>query len=263
MDDRIEQVLGILEAAPSCEAVGAAIRLGGETLYGGLRPVPSGGLPDLTVEADRKIAQAERKFAELLHGVAQRDDCPEQAALALNLKLFVEQMNEVAVAVGRITIECGVGKPCPDLVPFLDEATGHELRGDPQRVLEPGFSLKLRSPYFPWPTGYDWEEDVTVTDPIGPRECVAVFKETRGLMLRLHLERIDVVRDPWATPMLARGTKIPVFSLEWVPSQYGKTWNICNTGEGLETTVSQRIKQDIPLNFFWRYYGKAWPKKRY
>lgn len=82
-------------------------------------------------------------------------------------------------------------------------------------------------------------------------------------MLRLRLVRIDVVRDPWATPMLARGTKIPVFALEWVPSQYGKTWNICNHGEGLKTTVHQRVKQDGPLTYFWRYYGKAGHKKHH
>ncbi len=257
MDARVEQLLSIIANAPSCEAVETALRLGMETLYGGLRPLPSRDLLRETVAADRKIAKAETDFAGTLDEFIDGGRCPGVSRLAVDLKFFVEQMNEVAVAVGRITIDCGVGAPCEGLRPILDEDTGHEVFDRPAEKLKPGFRLKLRSPFVPWNTVHGWKEDVVVTDPIPPKSCVAVFKETRGLMLRLHLVRIDVVRDPWATPMLARGATVPVWALEWVPSQYGKTWNICNDGTKLNTTVSQRVKQDVPLLYFWRYYGKA------
>lgn len=263
MDDRINQVIATIEGAEGCQAAGQAIGLALEALYGGLRPLPSRDLRDETLAADEKIADNERRFAKALEGFAARPDCPEEQAQALDLKLFIEQMNEVALAVGRETIKCGVDAPCEGLVPFLDEPTGHEVRGDPRRKLRPGFFLKLRSPFVPSNFVRGWEEDPFLTEPISAGECVAIFKETRGLMLKLHLERIDVVRDPWATAMLARGTKIPIFSLEWIPSQYGKTWSICNTGRpSLETTVTQRVKQDVPLTYFWRYFGKASWKKR-
>lgn len=105
MDQRIEQLIRVLAANPSCEAADTAIRLGLETVYGGLRPLPSADLPEETLAADRKIAEAEVGFAAALERFAQGDRCPAQQALALDLKLFIEQMNEVAVAVGRITID--------------------------------------------------------------------------------------------------------------------------------------------------------------
>lgn len=258
MKQRLEQVIGIINSTESCQAAATAIGLGMETLYGGLRPVPSRDRLEDTIQADRNIADMERGFAYALQQFIASKRCPEVAGMALDLKLFVEQMNEVAVAVGRITRNCGVGKPCDDIVPMLVEKDGHEKIDQVVGPLRPGFAVKLRSPFVPWNTSLGWEEDVMVTDPIPLGQCVAVFKETRGLMLRLRLVRIDVVRDPWATPMLARGTKIPIFALEWVPSQYGKTWSICNVrGRGLVTNVTQRIKQDIPLNYFWRYYGST------
>lgn len=261
MDARIGQVVAVLQGGGGCAAVERAVQLGLETLYGGLRPLPSADLLEETVAADQKIARNEQLFAGALGEAAGRDDCPEVQARALDLKIFIEQINEVAVAVGRVTVKCGVGRPCDGLEPFLDEMTGHEVRREPIKALEPSFSFKLRSPFVPTNFVSGWEEDLFETEPIAGGECVAIFKETRGLMLKLHLERIDVVRDPWATATLARGTKIPIFSLEWVPSQYGKTWSICNTGKGLETSVSQKVKQDIPLNYFWRYYGKGkWGK---
>ncbi len=255
MDQRIQQLIGVLSEDPDCKAADTAIRLVLEILYGGLRPLPSADLLRETLAADRKIAEAEVSVAGALERFAQGSRCPDQQALAVDLKLFIEQMNEVAVAVGRVTIGCGVGKPCPGLVPMLDEATGHELRGDPEKKLYPSFSLKLRSPFVPWASVYSWQEDVFPTEPIPPGECVAIVKETRGLMLKVHLERIDVVRDPWATALLARGTRVPIWALEWIPSQYVKTWNVCNVVKPrLETTVTQRVKQDIPLTYFWRYY---------
>ena len=106
-----------------------------------------------------------------------------------------------------------------------------------------------------------------ITEPIELGSCVVVFKETKGLMLRLHFERIIVVTDPWvATFGVPRGTKVPIWRLEWVPSQYVKEWNMCNktiknadgtVTTGIENTVTQRVKQDTALNFFWRFYPKT------
>ncbi len=259
MNDRLNQLIRIITEGPLdvCEAAAEAIRHGMEVLYGGLRPLPTPGeVRAITIQADHAIARNEKIFAEALDQFILGDRCPDQAGEALDLKLMIEQINEVAVAVGRVTINCQEGKPCSDLVPFLDEETGHEIVRDPNQIVTVPFSLKLRSPFVPSNTTFRWQEHVVSTQPIPPSSCVAVFKETRGLMLRLRLVRIDVVRDPWATALLARGTKIPVWALEWVPSQYGKTWSICNVGGALKTTVTQRVKQDIPLNYFWRYYHK-------
>ena len=263
MKDRLNQIINVINSAQNCETSATAVRLGMETLYGGLRPVPSRDRLTETIEADRNIAEMETALAGALQKFAASGKCTEAAAMALDLKLFIEQMNEVAVAVGRFTIECGVDKPCEGLIPVLDEETGHEDFTQLAKPLKPGFSIKLRSPFVPWNVIHGWEEDVMMTNPIPLGSCVGIFKETRGLMLKLRLVRIDVVRDPWATPMLGRGTKIPVWALEWVPSQYGKTWNICNIkGSGLQTTVTQRVKQDVPLNYFWRYYGSAGHSKK-
>lgn len=261
MDQRIEQVLGMITGG-TCAVAEQGIQLGLEALYGGLRPLPSGGLREATLKADRMIADNERKFANALDEFARGGDCPAAQARALDLKLFIEQMNEVALAVGRITERCVAGRPCEGLAAVLDEETGHEidrpLHLPPARPLQVGFSAKIRSPFVPGGFTRGWEEDPFLTEPIARGECVAIFKETRGLMLKLHLKRIDIVRDPWATATLARGTKIPIFALEWIPSQYGKTWSFCNHGEGgVKTTVTQRVKQDIPLTYFWRYYGSA------
>ncbi len=52
-----------------------------------------------------------------------------------------------------------------------------------------------------------------------------------GLMLRLTLRRIIIVSDPWvATFGVPRGTRIPIWTLELVPSEYAKEWNITRLG---------------------------------
>ena len=95
-----------------------------------------------------------------------------------------------------------------------------------------------------------------MSEPIPSGACVVVFKETRGLMLRLHFDRIIIVNDPWVNTFgVPRGTKIPIWTLEWVPSEYVKEWNICNDNGTINTTVSKRVVQDIPLKYFWRFYG--------
>lgn len=261
MKARLDQISKIIGEAGNCEAVGAAIRLGMDVLYGGLRPVISMDLVDETRDADQNIAKREIAFAEVLDRRIQSGKCPDQVPAALDLKIFVEEMNEVALAIGKITEKCGKGSdlhkdPCDQLQPILDEATGHppDIETLPRKIAA-GFSVKLRSPFIP-PYTHRWDENVVVTKPLGPGQCVVVFKETKGLMLRLVFARITVVADPWATPQLARGTKIPIWSLRWVPAEYVKEWNICNTGRGIHKTVTQRVKQDIPLTFFWRYYPK-------
>lgn len=258
MDDRVRQLISLVAEAPNCETYEASLLHVVEILYANARPLPTDGeLRHETIQADKKIAEHEREFVGALQNAILAGKCPGSAGLAVDTKFLVEQMNEVAVAVGRATIGCGEGKPCPDLVPFLDEETGHEIVQDPNQIVRIPFSLKLRSPFVPANTTLDWDEHITSTGPIAPGHCAAIFKETRGLMLRLRLVRFDIVRDPWATAMLARGTRIPVWTLEWVPSQYGKTWNICNVDGTLRTTVSQRVKQDVPLNYFWRYYADS------
>jgi hypothetical protein len=266
MQQRLDQVIGILQETRTCGAAAAAIDDGMEILYGGLRPLPSPNVQNAEA-ADQEIARNEMRFAAALNQFAhQGEGCDEEQRRAVDLKLFIEEMNEVARAVGEITRQCGEGAsldapPCNELQPLLEEEPDSEPRPSvqtqAQRLIRPSFSVKLRSPFVPQWFGR-WEEDVRVTDPIGAGECVVVFKETRGLMLRLHFERVIIVRDPWvATFGVPRGTRIPIWALEWVPSEYVKEWNICHRADGkIEKTVTQRVKQDIPLNFFWRFYPK-------
>lgn len=263
MQQRIEQILRVFTEDPGCEAVGTAIDLGLEILYGGIRALPSKGeLLQQTTEVDRMARQNEGRFAQALETYARQGKCASLRGRALDLKFFVEEMSEVAQAVGRVTRQCGVGDvlnrpPCDDLHPLLDEADGEEMAlGTYPKPLHPSFSVKLRSPLVP-PWILVPQEDIRATDPIPPGHCSVVFKEFKGLMLRLHLERIIVVTDPWVTVFgFPRGTKVPIWRLEWVFSEYGKTWSFCNAGGKIQTTVTQRVKQDRPLSFFWRFYRK-------
>lgn len=272
MDQRLEQVIGVIREG-KCRTVPGALDLALATLYGGLRPLPSKGLLEETEEADRTIRNREQAVAEALNELVRSGRCQRQAADALDLKLFIEEMNEVAAAVGEFTRQCDVGdrldeEPCDQLMPLLEpehEPHHRTFRGDGDReeddaaakpralILRPSFSVKLRGPFVPV-YARRWKEAVSVTDAIEPGECAVVFKETRGLAVRLHLDRITIVRDPWAAPQLLRGTRIPIWSIEWVPAEYVKEWNICNRGYRIDKTVTRRVVQDTPLNFFWRYY---------
>ncbi|MDX1547690.1 MAG: hypothetical protein R3247_11915 [Rhodothermales bacterium] len=263
MDDRINQHIAVLTEVGDCSAVEVALRTFPAALYGGARIVPSRGeLERETREADQKTAENERRVVAAIEAMLGQGRCPALHGLAVDVKTLVKETNEVAVAVAPATTRCGDGSTleerfCNLIQPLLDEETGHEIFDDRAGVIRPGFFVKLRSPFVPWNTVFGWEEDLYRTDPIAPGECAAIVKETRGLMLRLIFVRFDIVRDPWATPLLARGTRIPIWALEWIPSQYVKTWNVCNQDGRLATTVSQRVKQDVPLNFFWRYYPAA------
>ncbi|MFD3191352.1 hypothetical protein ACFMPD_13890 [Sedimentitalea sp. HM32M-2] len=282
METRIGQLVEILETGDNCPTVATALDLTLGLVYGGTRPLPSKipqsldearelyG-PDISqreldiagrsLSANKVIsATAARVTAALAHRMRLKS-CPAQAGLAADLKFHLEEIEDVAAALGEYTALCGVGDSlvsgiCAQLAPVLDEQTGHILTpAQIPKTITRGFWLKLRSPFIP---RYNrrWQEYVRVIPPMDFGQCSAVFKETKGLMLRLRLDGFTVVRDPWATADLPRGTRIPIWTLEWVPSEYVKHFNICNTGDGVTSSVSQRVKQDIPLNYFWRYFAK-------
>lgn len=266
MEDRLNFLIETLDRSENCEVAETAIDGILEILYGGLRPLPTAGeLIEQTTEAHRVICDAEMRAAKALRNFVQSGDCHGQRGRALDMALFIEQMNEVARAVGEATGRCGEGgnleePPCDELQPILDEATGHEIvSGTAKGPIKKGYSVKLRGPRVPaWHKCLD--EDVLITEPIPPGHCVVVFKEFRGLMIRLRLERITVVTDPWVSTFgLPRGTRIPIWRIEWIFAEYVKQFNICNTGSRkpkIRTTVTQRVKQDYPLNYFWRYYRR-------
>lgn len=261
MGDRLSQLMKSL-SSPERNTVQAALDEAMEVLYGGMRTLPSPGVPG-TQTADEMIATSEIRLANTLFNVTQAGPADARAQ-ALDLKFMIEQINEVAQAVAPTTSTCGDGMqldqpPCNQLLPLIDLETGHEMpavRPPTGVIVRPGFSVELRGPAVPpWFKG--WQHDIRTTEPLSPDQCSAVFKETRGLILRLVFDRIIIVTDPWvATVGAPRGTAVPVWRLEWVPAQYVKVWNICNVAGALRTTVSQHIKRDIALNWFWRFYPK-------
>lgn len=274
MQQRLDQIIRVLQQKdPDPEAVGAAIDNGMGILYGGLRPLPSLGLREETHAAHMRIGQAELQLAKALEAFVQNGKPNEQKGRALDLKLLIEEMHEVAQALAQVTAECGlipdpddtntnprlveVG-PCDELAPLLDEEFGEEgavdasIQARPR--IGPSYQVKLRSPFVPRWFGR-WDEEVLISEPIATGECVVVFKESRGLMLRLHFDRIIKVNDPWvATFGLPRGTLVPIWTLEWVPSEYVKEWNLCNVDGTINKTVTKRVVQDIALKYFWRFY---------
>lgn len=261
MEQRLAQLRRALEEG-DCETVKTALDLiTPDGTSANMRVVPTKG-QEVTIGADRMLSDIEMKTAEVLKNFVLQGKCPQERGRALDLKLLLEQQNEVARAVAPFTNRCGEGdntnqEPCNMLQPVLDEETGHEVHQPRPAgvVIRFGFSVKLRGPFIP-PYIRQMQEDVRVTAPINPGQCVVIFKETKGLMLRLTFIRMTIVLDPWATPMLARGTRVPVWALQWVPAEHAKEWNICNIGGRIQKTVTQRVKQDIPLHYFWRYYPK-------
>ncbi|MDJ0826533.1 MAG: hypothetical protein QNJ16_13605 [Rhodobacter sp.] len=284
MQARMEQLVRILTEGESCEGVGAAIDLTLGLVYGGTRPLPSLVPKDLgeaqerfgrnidqddidiagrAETAQKDIAETVRRVIEALERLALGEGCPALGGRAADVKFFLEEMEDVAAALSGTTRQCTVGSslvdgPCAQLRQQLNEETGHLFKpGEAPEELFQGYEVKLRSPFIP---RYNrlWEEDVKLIPALQPGECGSVFKETKGLMLRLRLDGFTTVLDPWATPNLPRGTKIPIWTLTWVPSEYVKHFNVCNNdGKIVHTTVHQRVKQDVPLNFFWRYYPKT------
>jgi hypothetical protein len=268
MVTRLDQLLGHLATGEDCETAKAVLDLVPELTGANMRIVAGKDNAGDTLRADQLISSLELRLARELGNFVQKGKCTSLHGRALDLKYHIEQVNEVAEAVRKVTTRCGLGDrldtdPCDHFQPVLNEEDGHEVFGPPfpptqnarPVTIQPGFFVKLRGPYVPPYIG-EAQEDVRVTAPISPGQCAVVFKETRGLMLRLVFVRMVVVLDPWATPLLQRGTKIPVWALQWVPSEHVKEWNICNVGGKIQKTVTQRIKQEVPLNYFWRYYPK-------
>jgi len=261
MQQRLNQVIDTLKKSPSPNTLEDAIDDGMEILYGGLRPLPSKGpAQQQTEDANRAASAAEEQLAKALEELSKKNHAPPGT---LDLKLFIEQMNEVAQAVGQVTRQCGQGDqvntpPCDELHTRLNENNAQEVDpGTQPGVIGPGYTVKLRGPAIPrWSSG--WAEDVRVTPALAPGECSVVVKETQGLMLRLRFQRITVVSDPWVSTFgVPRGTAVPIWTLEWIPSEYLKEINICNSGGGSITrSVTQHVVQDPALNYFWRLYPK-------
>lgn len=279
MKARIGQLVEILQGSESCAAVETALDLTLGLVYGGTRPLPTriteagaqgADKDDLEIanraeRANVEIRETVGQVVSALHDLAMGGRCPELGGQATDVKFMLKEIEDVAFALSEFTAQCGIGDSlvegrCAQLRPVLDELTGHiivpgEGDGVPKRLVR-GFALKLRSPFVPrW--NRTWEEDVKLIPALAPGECGAVFKETKGLMLRLRLDGFTIVRDPWATQTLPRGTRIPIWTLEWVPSEYVKHFNLCNRDGTIEGSVTQRVKQDVPLNYFWRYYAKT------
>ena len=264
MQDRLNQIINVLDTTTDADAANAAIDLIMAETIANMRILPTGGDPQTvqdTQDADTTISGLEQQAAQALEDFVNNSPVQEAKSRALDLKLLIEEISEVAQAVGNVTQGLADGQQVPEaLIPLLDEATGEELLdgslGQGLGPIAPGFEVKLRGPFVP-PAQRDWYEDVIQTGPIGKNECSVVFKETRGLMLKLVFVKMTVVADPWATPLLARGTNIPVFALQLVPSEYVKTFEICNKAGKIDTKVSQRVVQDTALNYFWRYYANS------
>ena len=260
MESRLDQVIAALKSGKT-PAVEDAINDGMEILYGGLRPLPSkGDAMQQTEQANARVSEFEMALAQALEDASKKPNTPPGA---LDLKLFVEQMNEVAEAVGEFTRQCGEDDnvnlpPCNELHPRLNEQNGQEIapQSHDPGIITPGYTVKLRGPAVPrWTFG--WGETVVSTPAIAPGECTAVVKETRGLMVRLRFDRITVVSDPWVSTFgIPRGTAVPIWTLSWIPSQYVKEINICNSGGQIEKLVTQRVVQDPALSYFWKLYPK-------
>lgn len=264
MNQRVGQIIGILREAPPCSTAQGAIDETLEILYGGLRVLPTQGeAQEQSEAADRATREQEQALAQALENYARQAGSCDAGRDAVDLKLFIEQMDEVARAVGEVTRQCSQGDtldkpPCDELKPLLDEGTGREITppGGQAGVIRPGYNVKLRSPFIP-PFFSGFEEATVVTATVGSGECAVVFKETRGLMVRLRFAGITVVGDPWVNVFgVPRGSRVPIWRLEWVPSEYIKEFNVCNRRGRIVKQVTQRVVQDVSLNFFWRYYQK-------
>ncbi len=260
MEERLNQQLNIIANTKNPVVFEAAVHAVLEELTANRIPTVTKGLEEQTGEATAAFGEMATRVAQTLDEAIQR--FPKSGPNIVAVKRTVEHLAEMVEAISAITRECGEGdslneRPCDELIPLLDEETGHEINGRGEEKIIAPYTLKLRGPAIPR-GGSPWQEDISVTPAIARGECVAIFKETRGLMLRLRLERIIIVNDPWQSVFgVPRGTRIPIWTLEFVPAQYGKTWNICNEDGLLTTTVSQRVKQDVALNYFWRYFPRA------
>ncbi len=279
---RLDQVINILRSNPGPEAAEEAVNHGMEVLIGNLRPLPSKDLLEESTRAHNEFSDLERKFAGVLEQFikdGRRDGrSAEQKGIALNAKQMVEEMSHVATVLSQVTSQCGVGdfvlmqdvdnfnNPCSQLQPLLNSLTGLEDEpvfdiGTDQSlttVLGPSFSTNLRADIIPPRWSRDIPENVEVTGTLAPGECSVVFKEFRGLLLQLHLERITDIRDPNNNTGVSGTTSDPIWVLQWMPAEYGKQWSMCNTGDTsapeVTTKVTMQVVEDEGLLYFWRFY---------
>jgi hypothetical protein len=87
MQQRLEQIIDVLERADDCGLVEAIIDDGPEILWGGLRPLRSKGeLLDTTIAVDKAISEAELKFATALKQYANRGGLESSVAGHLTLR---------------------------------------------------------------------------------------------------------------------------------------------------------------------------------
>ena len=194
---QIIETLGDGQCIPSQRAIDDAM----EVLYGGLRVLPSKDDPTDTTDADAAQRQHELALAAALEQFSRSDTpCPVQKGRALDLKLFIEEISQVAEQLGQATSQCGAGDaldqpPCDELRPLLGEddqqsIIGGQSTGGPP-TLVPGYSYFLRSPALA-PTFRNIDEDTFTTEPLSSGDCASVLKETKGMMLKATFERIGL-----------------------------------------------------------------------
>lgn len=262
MQQRVDEIILILKSNPSCSTAQGALEHLIEVWSGGFVVEPTkGDALQQTTQANLVTRQNAMRIVDALQAYisAAGPDCAAKR-LAVDIKIFIEELDEVMVAAGQVTIRCGLNDICPPLQPLLDEATGAvaAVAATPARLgpIVPGFVVKLRSPFMP--TNFTGnEEEMVVTPALSRGQCAAVVKETRGLMVLLRFDGIIIVTDPWVSTFgVPRGTVVPVWRLEWVPAEFIKEVDICNTAQGIVKTVTQRVVQDTALDFFWRYFPK-------
>lgn len=159
MEKRLAQVTAILANEGAGRAAHeAALDDAMEVLYGGLRVLPTKGPAfEQMTAADAAVSAAEQQLSQALERYANGGAAGDLRGRALDLKLFIEEMNEVSAALTQFTSKCGEGDradepPCDDLQKILNEENGEEVFAGPfVRAFTRSYSVKLRSPRVaPW-----------------------------------------------------------------------------------------------------------------
>ena len=218
--------------------------------------MPSKDAPQETTDADAAQRQHELALAAALEQFSRSDTpCPVQKGRALNLKLFIEEISQVAEQLSQATSQCGVGDaldqpPCDRLRPLLGEQDPQPIIDEVPPTLVPGYSYFLRSPALA-PTFRNLDEDTFATEQLSSGDCASVLKETKGMMLKATFEGIGL---EYTVDLFGlSSTPVPVWSIEFAPAEFLITVSMCNGGSGVVTTTELNLVQDVPLRFFWRY----------
>lgn len=178
-------------------------------------------------------------------------------------------MAETAKAVGDATAGCAAGgdifnpgSECNRLGPTLERviSDGPLVTSEGPTVpniVNPGWAVSLRGPAIPGlPGARGPQGDVVVTEKLADGECAVVFKEFRGLTIRLRFEFINEINYPFVETFgFVLDKNVPTWVLEWVPAQYITQWSMCNSGGQIVRTVSDEVHHDTSLQFFWKYFG--------